>query len=71
MPYDTLQKNVLEIINEVIGLILSYHMMLFTDFVLEEDIKFKLGYLFMIFVGVMVAINIGVPCFDAAARKIH
>ena len=59
-PFDTKIKNYLEIYNELTILISSYHMLLFTDFVMNEYISYNAGWSFLSFYFLNIVININV-----------
>jgi 4-amino-4-deoxy-L-arabinose transferase-like glycosyltransferase len=52
-------------------MILSYHLFLFTDFVIDSVTKFKLGYSFLFMVGAMAAVNIGLLLKNAIINKLR
>jgi 4-amino-4-deoxy-L-arabinose transferase-like glycosyltransferase len=52
-------------------MILSYHLFLFTDFVIDSVTKFKLGYSFLFTVGAMAALNIGLLLKNAIINKLR
>jgi hypothetical protein len=42
-PFRLKMKNNLEIFNEILILIISYHLIFYTDYLTDENIKSKLG----------------------------
>jgi hypothetical protein len=70
MPYDSYEKNMVEIFNEVMQMILGYHMFLFTDFVIDSVTKFKLGYSFLFILGLMAAVNLGLLLKNGVTNKL-
>jgi formiminotetrahydrofolate cyclodeaminase len=56
-PHWDPKRNKLEIFNEVIILTLSYHMVTFSDFNLNVDTMFVMGYSFISFMMLMILVN--------------
>ncbi len=62
-PFKFRQMNNLQIFNEICVLMTNYHMLLFTDFIQDAEIKFKVGWslialsLFMILGNVFVMLR--------------
>ena len=57
-PMEDIFQNRMEIFGEVINLILMYHVLLFTDFVLDLDLRYKIGYWFIFFIFVFISVHI-------------
>jgi hypothetical protein len=51
-------------------MILSYHLFLFTDFVIDSVTKFKLGYSFLSLLGAMAAVNLGLLLKNSITNKL-
>lgn len=56
-PHWDPRRNKLEIFNEAIILILSYHMVTFSEFNINVDTNFIMGYSFIAFIMLMIAVN--------------
>ena len=56
-PMADLLTNRMEIFGELTNLGLMYHMMLFTDFVSDAEIRYGIGYSFIIFVTIFISVN--------------
>jgi hypothetical protein len=57
-PYNEREMNRKEVFNEVMLMILTYHMLLFTDFITDPQLQFDLGKSFIFFLYVMVGMNL-------------
>jgi hypothetical protein len=49
----------LEIINESLCAVIFYHLLLFSEFNTNVDVKFTYGYTFIMTMGIVMAVNIG------------
>lgn len=41
-------------------MVIFYHLMSFSDFVLDPETKFIMGYSLLVFIGILIALNIGI-----------
>jgi len=57
-PLRMRQLNRIELFNEAFVSIISLHMLVFTDWVTDEDTKFLMGWSMVIFLAVMVTVNL-------------
>ena len=56
-PMNTTHLNDIEVFNEVMTLIILYHIFCFTDFVTDPEMRFNLGYSCLFFNFVHLAVN--------------
>ena len=49
--------NRMEIFGEIINLLLMYHVLLFTDFILDPVMRYTIGYFFIGFIGVFISVH--------------
>ena len=56
-PMEDLFTNRMEIFGELTNLILMYHMMLFTDFVADVELRYATGYSFILFITVFISVH--------------
>lgn len=49
----------LELANEVLVLILYYHLITFSNFNTDLEVQFLMGYSFLVFLTLMIAVNVG------------
>ena len=54
-PMEDVLSNRLEIFAELTNLMLMYHVMLFTDFVLEPELRYKIGWSFIFCTGIFIS----------------
>ena len=54
---ENLFGNRMEIFGEIINLFLMYHVLLFTDFVLDAELRYIIGYSFIFFTGVFISVH--------------
>ena len=66
---ETLLFNALAIFNETILVVIGYQMYLFTDYVTEPEMRFKLGNVLLGFVYFDIAINLVVLCIEIVIRS--
>ena len=57
-PMENVFQNRIEIFGEMINLILLYHVLLFTDFVYDPEIRYSIGYLFIFFTGIFISVHL-------------
>ena len=57
-PYKTTKANKIELLNEVLTMFIMYHIFCFTDYVPEEEMRYRLGYSCLAFNFVHLALNI-------------
>ena len=57
-PKNTKLQNRIELMNELLIQLVSVHMFLFTDFILDEDLKFAIGFIMVSFIGVLLIFNL-------------
>ena len=57
-PMESLFANRIEIFGELINLVLMYHMLLFTDFVQDVNVRYWIGYLFIGFMLVFISVHL-------------
>ena len=50
-PMESVFNNRMEIFGEIINLFLMYHVLLFTDFVQDIELRYSIGYSFIFFTG--------------------
>jgi hypothetical protein len=63
-PYFFSKSNKVEMVNEVIHMFISYHYLLFTDFVPDEEMRFNLGWSSIFFCCLLIVFNIGLLIQD-------
>ena len=61
----------METFNEIKLIVITYHMMLFTDFVGDADTEYKIGYSCMAFLLVGTAINMSTLVVDPIKQVHH
>ena len=49
--------NRMEIFGEVINLTLMYHVLLFTDFIADPELRYTIGYFFIGFIGIFICVH--------------
>ena len=59
-PYTTKGQNLMETINEVVAMLIMYHMFMFTDFVPDPTTRFQLGFSCIVFIAVHLLMNLSV-----------
>ena len=59
-PHKTQFENRLMIVNQAIQMLIFYHLVMFSDFVIEPETKFTMGYSLLICLGILIALNIGI-----------
>ena len=52
-------------------MIITYHMVLFSDFLLDKNMQFNLGFSLLCSIGALVFINIALSVFDALLNLIR
>jgi len=55
---DSLVLNRMEILGELTNLMLMYHLLCFTDFVLDPELRYSIGYSFVFVMLLYIAINL-------------
>lgn len=63
-PMNSRLLNGFEIVNETFTLFITYFMFLFTDFILDVEYRYKLGYRFIAFVGFIFFVNVALVFYD-------
>jgi hypothetical protein len=63
-PLNSRLLNGFEIVNETFTLFITYFMFLFTDFILDVEYRYKLGYRFVAFVGFIFFVNVALVFID-------
>ena len=58
MPKQKKLLNRIELANEMLIQSVSVHMFLFTDFILDEDTKFAIGFVMVGFIGLLLLSNL-------------
>ena len=48
----------MEIFGEILNLLLMYHVLLFTDFVGDVDMRYNIGYSFIIYIAIFICIHL-------------
>ena len=59
-PHKNQFENRLMIVNQAIQMLIFYHLVMFSDFVIEPETKFTMGYSLLICLGILIALNIGI-----------
>ena len=59
-PHMTRFENRLMIINQALQMIVFYHLVIFSEFVIDPETKFTMGYSLLICLGILIALNIGI-----------
>ena len=54
-PMESIFNNRMEIFGEIINNLLMYHVLLFTDFVQDVELRYAIGYSFIAFTGVFIS----------------
>lgn len=49
-------------------MIIFYHLLVFSDFILDLQVKFQMGYSLLGFMGLLIALNISVSLLSQASR---
>ena len=57
-PFKVNLLNSLELINEIITLIMTYHLIVFSDFVRDREVQYKVGYSVCAFTAFSITINL-------------
>jgi hypothetical protein len=57
-PHKFREDRNLELFNEAILMILYYHVIIFSDFILEPTTKFQMGYSFLAFISLIIMMNL-------------
>ena len=60
LPFQSMVQNYQETINEIFVLIAGYHLFCFTEWVYDLNMRFTVGWSLLGFVGLNLAINIGI-----------
>ena len=66
-PYNSRELNRLSMFNLFGTMTLSYHMFIFTDFVIESNTRFVMGYSFLVVMGIIAVVNLGLVGFNLSA----
>ena len=56
-PMEDTFTNRMEIFGEVINLMLMYHVLLFTDFIADPELRYTIGYFFIGFIGIFICVH--------------
>lgn len=64
-PHESPTATRTEVFNEVINLILMYHLLCFTDFVPGPEVRYSIGYTYILFVVISMTIHISMLFFNA------
>lgn len=67
-PYGMKILNRIQIFNECIFMVLSYHMMVFSDYVMDSEAQFTMGYSFLTIIGILSVANLGVIAYNVTRR---
>jgi len=70
MPYITRAQNRMELFNESLVLMSSYHLFLFGDFVRDADTFYKIGYSLVFIIFLCVIINFGTILIDLGLKAL-
>jgi hypothetical protein len=57
LPYDSTFKNRNEVFNEVVMMILTYHILMFTEFIGEPSTRYEIGKSFLGFLALLITVN--------------
>lgn len=57
-PMENLFTNRMEIFGELTNHVLMYHMMLFTQFVADEKVRYNIGYSFILFMAIFICVHL-------------
>ncbi len=57
-PMEDLFTNRIEIFSEITNLFLMYHVLCFTDFVYDPEMRYMIGYSFILFIGMFIATHL-------------
>ena len=69
-PYNTRGMNRMSIFNLFGTMTLSYHMFIFTDFVIDSKTRFAMGYSFLVVMAIIAAVNLGLVGFNVSVKSI-
>ena len=58
-PYEIRRDNKMELINEIICIVIMYHIFCFTDYIPDPQIKYNLGFSVLFFNTLSLSINLG------------
>ena len=64
-PLDRLFRNNIDVINEILVYVITMHMLLFTDFIDDEGLKFNIGWSMLISIFLLMIINLCIVAFFA------
>jgi hypothetical protein len=64
MPFADKARNIHEVVNETTTLVVSYHIICFTDFVMKPEAKFQMGYSIMVTIGINISFGLIVLIAD-------
>jgi hypothetical protein len=67
-PYDSYLKNRNEVFNEVIMMILTYHILLFTEFINEPSTRYEIGKSFLGFLALLITVNLIILVVDVLQK---
>ena len=65
-PLQTKLSNTIEIMNEFLIDIITFHLLLYTDFVPETTIKFNIGWSNVALISISMFINLNIVCYFSA-----
>jgi len=57
--------------NESFLMIINYHLLTFTLFVIDVDSRFKMGYSYLAFIGLLAVTNISFVAYGSISRMIR
>ena len=69
-PMNSRLLNGFEIVNETFTLFITYFMFLFTDFILDVEYRYKLGYRFIAFISFIFLVNVSLVFYDMVRSSI-
>ena len=69
-PMNSRLLNGFEIVNETFTLFITYFMFLFTDFILDVEYRYKLGYRFIAFISFIFLVNVSLVFNDMVRSSI-
>lgn len=58
LPFKSVFANFKSIITEIIHMIIVYHVLLFTDFVIDPATKFSIGYSQLFWIALLAVLNL-------------
>ena len=68
LPFAVMRSNYMETFNEIIVLLSSYHLFVFTEWVYDVDQRYRMGWSLLCFVVFLLATNIAILAFVALKK---